>query len=61
MIRSREQVKDELKSILQELLEENELPVYEYPLVVMVAGVNGVGKTTAIGKLAKNSFRKGKR
>lgn len=60
MIRSREQVKDELKSILQELLEENELPVYEYPLVVMVAGVNGVGKTTAIGKLAKKFVSQGK-
>lgn len=60
MIRSREQVKDELKSILQELLDENELPVYEYPLVVMVAGVNGVGKTTAIGKLAKKFVSQGK-
>ena len=41
-------------------MEENELPVYEYPLVVMVAGVNGVGKTTAIGKLAKKFVSQGK-
>ena len=60
MIRTREQVKDELKNILRELLEENELPSYEYPLVIMVAGVNGVGKTTAIGKLAKKFVSEGK-
>ncbi len=30
-----------------------EIPEYDYPLVILVAGVNGVGKTTAIGKLAK--------
>ena len=29
---------------------------YEYPLVILVSGVNGVGKTTAIGKLA-NMFK----
>ena len=56
LIRTREEVKDELKNILRELLDENELPEYTYPLVIMVAGVNGVGKTTAIGKLA-NKFR----
>lgn len=26
---------------------------YDYPLIILVAGVNGVGKTTALGKLAK--------
>lgn len=56
----------ELNSILQEeviaLLEENrsdetigfELPLNSRPYVVMVVGVNGVGKTTTIGKLAWN-------
>lgn len=29
------------------------IEAYSYPLVILVAGVNGVGKTTAIGKLAK--------
>ena len=33
---------------------------YEYPLVILVAGVNGVGKTTALGKLAKYFTTKGK-
>lgn len=56
LIRTREEVKDELKNILCELLDESEKPDYSYPLVIMVAGVNGVGKTTAIGKLA-NKFR----
>lgn len=31
-----------------------DVPPYNYPLLIMIAGVNGVGKTTAIGKLAKN-------
>lgn len=42
-----------LKDIMIEILEENEPPELTYPLVIMVVGVNGVGKTTTIGKLAK--------
>lgn len=53
-------VKDLLGNILIELLEQNEKPVYEYPLVIMLSGVNGVGKTTAIGKLAKKFKSMGK-
>lgn len=53
MITDRAQAKEELKQIMIDILEENELPEYEYPLIILVAGVNGVGKTTAIGKLAK--------
>lgn len=60
LIRSREQVKDELKKIMCDLLDENELPEYSYPLVILVAGVNGVGKTTAIGKLAHKFKMMGK-
>lgn len=56
LIRTREQVRDELRAIMCDLLDENEKPEYEYPLVIMLTGVNGVGKTTAIGKLA-NKFR----
>ena len=52
-IRKTEDVKIELRNIMVEILEENPMPEYEYPLVIVVAGVNGVGKTTAIGKLAK--------
>ncbi len=61
---------DELNSLLREeiaaLLEENNsgngtdlgLPEHR-PHVVMVVGVNGVGKTTTIGKLAKQYANKG--
>lgn len=51
-ITSSEVAKNELKRIMLESID-YEIPEYEYPLVILVAGVNGVGKTTAIGKLAK--------
>lgn len=54
-----EDAKDELKRILTESID-YEIPEYEYPLVIMVAGVNGVGKTTAIGKLANLFKEEGK-
>lgn len=59
-VRDTATVRDILKSILVELLEENEKPTYDYPLVIMLSGVNGVGKTTAIGKLAKKFKSQGK-
>lgn len=52
-------VKSELKRIMREILD-FELPQEEYPLVVMIAGVNGVGKTTTIGKLANYYKKSGK-
>ncbi|MBP5593161.1 MAG: signal recognition particle-docking protein FtsY, partial [Clostridia bacterium] len=55
-IRATDEVKSELHSIMFDLLD-FEVPEYEYPLVIMIAGVNGVGKTTSIGKLA-NMFKK---
>jgi fused signal recognition particle receptor len=57
LIRDRGQVKEKLKEIMRDILDENDMPEYEYPLILMVSGVNGVGKTTALGKLA-NKFRK---
>lgn len=59
-VRDTAKVHDLLKKILIELLEENEKPEYDYPLVIMLSGVNGVGKTTAIGKLAKKFKSQGK-
>jgi fused signal recognition particle receptor len=56
LIRDRSEVKNKLKEIMCEILDENDMPEYDYPLVLMVSGVNGVGKTTALGKLA-NKFR----
>lgn len=52
-------VRDELKAIMRGILD-FELPEEEYPLVILVAGVNGVGKTTSIGKLARNYKKAGK-
>ena len=64
---------DELDSILKQeiaaLLSENNTENYEdfvipegkKPYVVMVVGVNGVGKTTTIGKLAYQYNKKGKK
>ena len=63
----------ELKSILRDevaaLLAENgttdgesfTLPADAHPYVIMVVGVNGVGKTTTIGKLAYQFKQQGKR
>ena len=59
-VRDTAKVRELLKQILVELLEENEPPEYTYPLVIMLSGVNGVGKTTAVGKLAKKFKKQGK-
>lgn len=60
LIRDRGQVKEALKEIMCDILNENDMPNYEYPLVLMVSGVNGVGKTTALGKLANKFKNEGK-
>ena len=50
----------ELKEIIKEDLEgENQIEI-EYPAVITIVGVNGVGKTTTIGKLA-NYFKSQKK
>ena len=51
-IHKAEDVKDALKIVLQDLMNETEQVKIEYPAVITVVGVNGVGKTTTIGKLA---------
>jgi fused signal recognition particle receptor len=43
-------LRDELKEILGE--DENEMKLNSKPSVIIVIGVNGVGKTTSIGKIA---------
>jgi fused signal recognition particle receptor len=58
-----------LKEEISELLEENsqdsnadfDLPDRTDPYVIMIVGVNGVGKTTTIGKLAYNFKQAGKK
>jgi fused signal recognition particle receptor len=57
------QVKAALRALLVELLAPLEQPIdidRAEPLVMMIAGVNGAGKTTSIGKLAKHLRREGK-
>lgn len=54
---------DDAKDLLKQIMIDSvnyEIEPYSYPLVILVAGVNGVGKTTAIGKLAKYFKSKGK-
>ena len=55
-----EPVKDELKQIMKDMLDEHPLPRPPMPMIMLVVGVNGVGKTTAIGKLAARISRAGK-
>ena len=59
-LRNQDDVKQALRNIMQDILEQNELPEITYPLVLMIVGVNGVGKTTTIGKLANFYKSKGK-
>ncbi|MGL6040232.1 MAG: signal recognition particle-docking protein FtsY [Deefgea sp.] len=50
------ELKDALKSSLMDLIQPLEIPLDvsgHKPFILMVAGVNGAGKTTSIGKLAK--------
>ena len=56
-------VKDELKVIISEILCENDTSMHlnTAPSVVLVIGVNGVGKTTSIGKLAMHYKNQGKK
>ena len=55
-------VKNEIKEIVAELLEGGEdMGLVTVPSVVLVIGVNGVGKTTTIGKLAAMYKAEGKR
>lgn len=68
----REKVKDErvtdpsevkglLVNVISEILEKDDEPLnMPSPTVVLVIGVNGVGKTTTIGKLAHNYLTEGK-
>jgi fused signal recognition particle receptor len=59
-LRDKEYVTNILKDILEEKLLEAEIPEIEYPAVIMLVGVNGVGKTTTVGKLANYFLKKGK-
>ncbi len=54
-----EQAKGVFRQILIDMID-YEIEPFSYPLCLLVVGVNGVGKTTAIGKLASYFTAKGK-
>ena len=59
-IKDKEFICDLLKDVLEEKLTQAEIPEIEYPAVIMLVGVNGVGKTTSVGKLANYFLSRGK-
>ena len=56
----REALKDALVDLIAPLQKPLEIPAETQPFVIMMAGVNGAGKTTSIGKLATHYQRQGK-
>ena len=61
-LKTTEEAKNALKAILTEMLNvgQTALDLSTTPSVVLVIGVNGVGKTTTIGKIATRLHREGK-
>ena len=61
-LRKPEAVKDEIKEIVAEMLEGGEdMGLITMPSIILVIGVNGVGKTTTIGKMAAMYKAQGKK
>ena len=61
-IKEPSEVKNELFSILRRMIGEHEpLNLSTKPSVILVIGVNGVGKTTSIGKIANDLKHNGKK
>lgn len=61
-IKESELVKDELFAILSEMVGDHEpLNLSTKPAVILVIGVNGVGKTTSIGKISAELKSQGKK
>ena len=58
-----EDVKQALRDQMQEILDsvDSDLKLDTKPSVMLIVGVNGVGKTTSIGKIANNLQKKGKK
>lgn len=53
-------LQEELRSLLAPCAEPLRIPADRKPFVILVVGVNGVGKTTTIGKLSKRFQGEGK-
>ena len=55
-------IKDMLKEIISEMMSgSDEMHISTKPSIILMIGVNGVGKTTTIGKLAANYKAQGKK
>ena len=53
-------LKNEIRKLMLDSVNDNELKIEPSPAVILVVGVNGVGKTTTIGKLSNNFKKQGK-
>lgn len=53
-------LRDDMVAILQPSCQPLVIPKQEGPFVILMVGINGVGKTTTIGKLAKQFQQQGK-
>ena len=62
-LKTTEEAREALKEILVDMLSvgDTELNLSTHPSVILVIGVNGVGKTTTIGKIAKQLTSQGKK
>lgn len=58
-IKQAEDLKQELRNVMAEMLTDDTSDI-EYPCLITFVGVNGVGKTTAIGKIANLYKSQGK-
>ncbi|RBP75429.1 signal recognition particle-docking protein FtsY [Marinobacter nauticus] len=56
----RKALRDELHGLLKEVTRPLEIDAGKQPYVILMVGVNGVGKTTTIGKLTKKFQSEGK-
>jgi len=59
-VKRTDDAKELLKAVMVEMLSRIEPTPLNCPTIIMVVGVNGVGKTTAIGKMANLFTQKGK-
>lgn len=62
-LKEEEEVKQALREEMCQILDEvdNSLKLETKPSVILVVGVNGVGKTTSIGKIANKLVKQGKK
>ena len=62
-LKEAEDVKKALRELMKEILDKQDvsLKMYSKPSVILVIGVNGVGKTTSIGKIANRLKKENKK